>query len=167
MTGQRDDVERAFRGDGPLYEAMLAERARELAAPLAVEAAADMAVLSLAGRVARWALPLDRVARIDVLGPSTRVPDQPAAVLGLALLSGRRCLVADLEVLVGAASALSAEPAGHVVVLRGSALGLLVVRAEAVVFVPRPEAGTQALADGSLLLDVDGLAGRLGLGGGG
>ncbi|HTH15695.1 MAG TPA: chemotaxis protein CheW, partial [Magnetospirillum sp.] len=120
-----------------------------------------------AGRVARWALPLDRVARIDVLGPSTRVPDQPAAVLGLALLSGRRCLVADLEVLVGAASALSAEPAGHVVVLRGSALGLLVVRAEAVVFVPRPEAGTQALADGSLLLDVDGLAGRLGLGGGG
>lgn len=168
MSGRDDEVARAFRGEGPLFATMLAERARALAAPAVDEAGtAEMAVLTLKGRTGRWVLPLAAVARIDVLAPAVPVPDMPAAVLGLALLSGRRCLLADLDALVAGAPVRRADRPGHAVLLRGWALALAVERAEAVAMVPPPDEGRQMLADGSLLLDARGLAIRLGLGRGG
>lgn len=168
MSSAEDQIRLLFRGEGPLLQAMLAERARELAAEPQSDRLPDdeMAVLTLATESARWALPVAAVARVEPLCPCLILPDQPPAVLGLALLAGRRCLVADLAAMEGAAPRRPSSRSGHAVLLRDSPLALAVDRAETIRRVPRPLGGGHMLADGSLLLDAARLAMTLGRGGG-
>lgn len=166
MTGSDDPISRLFLGEGPLFQAMLAERARELAAdPLSDNPPEDrMAVLTLMAQGQSWALPVAAVMRVEPLGPCLMLPGQPPAVLGLALLAGRRCLVADLAALKLSLPPRAAARPGHAVLLRDHPLALAVDRAEAIRWLPRPQPGGHVLADGSLLLEAGHLGVELGAG---
>jgi chemotaxis signal transduction protein len=171
MSGGADDLSLAFLGQGPIFDAMLDERARELAQAPQPEPAAGtvVRVLTMSGAAGRWALPLDAVARVEPLARCLPLPGQPPVLLGLALLAGQRRLVADLDALAGGGAPRAPERAGHAVLLREGASGglhlaLAVDRAEAVMDVPRIAAG-QRLADGSVLLNPSRLVAALMRGG--
>lgn len=158
-------VERALRGEGPLFEAMLDERARELAVPpVAAEPAGLLSVLLLAGRAGRWALPLAEAARVEQMVPCTPLPRQPVAVMGLCLLAGRRCLMVDVDAALAGLPRRAADRPGHAVLLRRHPVALAADRAESIVALPPPEAGARVLADGSLLVAADQVVAALGNG---
>lgn len=159
-------VERALRGEGPLFEAMLADRARELAAPAAAPESPDMlAFLLMAGRAGRWALPLVEAARVEPLAQCMPMPHQHAAVLGLALLAGRRCLVVDVDAALAGISRRPGGRLGHAVLLRRHGVALAVERAEAIRRLAPAAAGRRVLAEGSMLVEADALVAALGRGG--
>lgn len=155
MADAADALHQAFAGRGPLVAAMLEERARELAEEEFDEDAAQagIQVLTCSGPAGRWALPATAVARVEPLGGVLVLPDRPPAVLGLALLGGRRCLVMDPEVVLAGVPCRPAGRPGHAVVLRDHALALAVDRAHEVLWLPRPDKGARVLADGSLLME--------------
>lgn len=165
-----DLVQRAFKGEGPLFEAMLDERARELAQLDEDEGRAEgevaLDVLMLNGVRGRWALPLAAVARVESLPRPLPVPDLPPALMGLVLLAGRRCLLADLDALAAeAAPPRPADRPGHAVLLRHLPLAFAVDRADAIASAAVPAAMTAGLrrallADGAVLLDVERLAAK-------
>ncbi|MCR6630859.1 MAG: chemotaxis protein CheW [Magnetospirillum sp.] len=167
MTAGEDDVRRALRGEGPIFLAMLEERARELAVPPEPEApeGAFIHVLRLVGAGGRWALPVRAVRRVEPLGRCLTLPDEPASVLGMALLAGRCCLVTDLDALLTGAAMRPPQRPGHAVLLREHDVALVVDWADAVLPLPHPGEGRQRLADGSRLLDVARLVAALTRGG--
>lgn len=168
-----DLIQQAFSGAGPLFEAMLDERARELAQPAENEGRAEgemvLDVLMLSGGQGRWALPLSAVGRVEALPRPLPVPDLPAALMGLALLAGRRCLLADLDALAADVPPRPVDRPGHAVLLRHLPLALAVDRVDAIASVAVPVAMTAGLrrgvlADGAVLLDVGRLAAKAKLG---
>lgn len=167
MTGSEDPIDRALRGEGPIHQAMLAERARELAIPPVADDSGEpgVLVLTLVGAAVRWALPLAAVQRVEPLGACLPLPAQPAAVLGLAMLAGRRCLVTDPDALAAAPRRPASRP-GHAVLLRDYPLALAVDRAEAVSRLPHLELGRRLLDDGARLIDADWVVMALRRGGG-
>lgn len=152
-----ETLRQAFEGHGPLVEAMLAERARALARPMVADdsAPSGLHLLRLQGASGSWAVPITAVARVESLPDWLPVPGQTAAVLGLALLGGRRCLLADAEVVVAAAPPRPRGRPGHAVLLRDHALAFAVDRADGVMCLPAPPAGRHLLADGSVLMMPD------------
>lgn len=154
MIAAGEAVRQAFEGRGPLVAEMLAQRARDLARPLAADepAAADAQVLRMTGTSGSWALPVASVTRIEPLAGWLPLPGQPPAVLGLALLAGRRCLLVDPEVVLAAAPSRPPCRPGHAVLLRDHALAVAVDRADSVLCLPRPELNHRLLADGSLMM---------------
>lgn len=169
MAAAGDALRQAFEGGGPLVAAMLAARARELAqAPAAEEEAQPrLQVVTLVGATGRWALPVGAATRVEPLGCVLAVPAPAPAVLGLTLLAGRRCLLIDPEVVLAGVPCRPCGRPGHAVLLRDHPLALAVDRAEAVVALPRPPAGTRVLTDGSLLMDPGRLVAAVTRGGGG
>lgn len=160
MSTNDDVILRAFQGEGPLFEAMLDERARELAQAPEGEGQAGLDVLILSGAQGRWALPLAAVARVETLPRPLAVPDLPAPLMGLTLLAGRRLLLADLDGLAAETAPRAVDRPGHAVLLRYLPLALAVDRAEAIASVAMPAvmaAGLRRglLADGAVLLDVE------------
>ncbi|MBC7951327.1 MAG: chemotaxis protein CheW [Rhodospirillaceae bacterium] len=163
MNPDGDVVLRAFKGEGPLFESMLDERARELAQAFEAEGEIGLDVLILIGAQGRWALPLAAVVRVETLPRPLPVPGLPAPLMGLTLLAGRRCLLADLDGLAAETAPRPADRPGHAVLLRHLPLALAVDRAEAIASVAVPAAMTAGLrrgllADGAVLLDVGRLA---------
>lgn len=167
-----DPVCRALAGEGPLFEAMLAERALNLAQEEDRGAGGTAReVLVMEGGRDHWAMELDSLDRVEPLVPPVWVPGQPAAVLGLALMAGERRLVVDLEALVTGAPPRPADRPGHAIGLRGSMVALAVERADGIACldVP-PNAGSAdlvwaVLPGGLVLLDSRALVLRV-LGGG-
>lgn len=138
-----------------MMEDVLIQRARELARPVGADgpAATDIQVLRMIGMAGAWAVPVAAVARIEPLAEWVPLPNRGGAVLGLALLAGRRCLVVDPEAVLSAAPPRRPGRPGHAVLLRDHPLALAVDRADAVLWLPPPPGG-HVLADGSLLMDV-------------
>ncbi|MGE5475904.1 MAG: chemotaxis protein CheW [Bacteroidales bacterium] len=164
-------LRQAFAGREQLVADMLAQRSRELARLSPEEGAASQGiqVLRLSGVSGVWALPVAAVARVEVLPVWVPLPMAPPAVLGLALVAGRRCLLADADTVLGAVPPRPPGRPGHVVVLRpghgGQPMALAIDRAEAVIWLPPPRPGCRVLADGSLLVDPNRLAGVIAGGG--
>lgn len=156
MATASQALQQAFEGQEARVAAMLAERARDLSAVPAPDepAAARVHVLSLRGQAGRWALPVVQAARVEPLAGCLPLPSPLPPVLGLALLNNRRCLLVDPEVVLAAVPCRPVSRPGHAVLLRGHAVALAVDRAEAVVWLPRPEPGARMLADGSQWVDV-------------
>lgn len=119
---------RALLGEGPLFEAMLDDRARVLAEPAhAVAGELRDAILELAGRMGRWALPLTAVARIEPLGPSTPIPGLHAPVMGLLEVAEGHYVLVDADGLAaGQAPVRPLDRPGHAVALRGGKVALAV-----------------------------------------
>ncbi|HLO78037.1 MAG TPA: chemotaxis protein CheW [Magnetospirillum sp.] len=157
MSTPNDLIAQALGGAGPLHQAMLRDRARELAqvAEAPIPAADGMPVLAMTSAGGRWSLPLAAVARIEPLAACVSVPGQPEAVLGLALLAGRRRLVVDPDAFMLASARRSPSRKGHAVLLRQYPLALAVDRADAIQRVADPQPGRRLLADGSRLIDAD------------
>ncbi len=164
MRADGDPIAQALKGEGPLFEQMLDERARELATSpdRPRKTGTTLAVLRLrGGGGARWAVPLAEVARVEELPRIVAVPSLGAGIMGLAIIAGRRCLVIDLDVLAAAAPPRAPTRPGHTVVLRRHGLALVADRADAIAELPPPKPDTMLLADGSVLLDVDRLAAKV------
>lgn len=128
-AGRSPDWEEALAGRGPLFEALLDERTHALAAPLDRPGdAAGGALLACASRLAgrRWGLQLEAVARVEPLPHCCRLPGRTGPVLGLALVAGRRCMVADLDALAGWAPPRVPGRSGHAVLLRAGPLAVVV-----------------------------------------
>ncbi len=160
-----EELVRALAGEGPLHQAILAERARELAAvPDPPRAGEMLALLVLRGTAGQWALPLEAVRRVEALENlhPLPLPDQPAPALGLVLLAGCRCLLVDADAHLTGAPRRAAGRPGHAVLLRDHALALAVERADAIRHLPPAAPGGQVLADGSVLIDVMRLAAAFG-----
>lgn len=165
-TEDGQDILRAFKGEGPLFESMLDERARELAQVTESQGDGGLEVLVLAGALGRWALPLAAVLRVEPLLRPLPVPDLPSPLMGLALLAGRRILLADLDALAAETAPRQPDRPSHAVLLRHLPLALVVDRAEAIASVAVPANMRQGvLADGIVLLDVDRLAAKAKVGG--
>lgn len=161
-----DEVLRAFKGEGPLFDSMLDERARELAQVDEGEGGTGLQVLILAGAVGRWALPLAPLLRVEPLPPALQVPDLLPPFMGLAVLAGRRVLLADLEAMVAETPPRQPDRPGHAVLLRHLPLALVVGWAEGIASVAVPaHLRRGVLADGTVLLDVDRLAAKARVGG--
>lgn len=165
---ERSAAVRALAGEGPLFEAMLDERARILAEPVpALRRESADRVLVMDGTAGQWALELTAVARVEPLGPCTPVPGWSAPVMGLTILAADRYLLLDVDGL--AANAASPRPLdrpGHAVALRGGKVALAVDRAVGIRRVP-PPAGPSGhlvrgvLEDGVVLLDAAVVAARV------
>ena len=118
------------KGDGSdVFEALLKARARRLAAPRGDAVAADDRLLALTVRIGaeRYALSLDGLSEVMILGKWTPIPGQPQYLLGVTNLRGEIRPVLDLHSLLG----LPAPEAGSrawVVFLKsgGSEVGLRV-----------------------------------------
>lgn len=161
-----EELAQAYRGEGPLFREILAARRRELARAADggdERPSGSRAVVVLCGRSGRWAVPLDEVARVDTLPRFMAAPLRGPPFLGLGLVAGRRCLLVDLEALATGAPLRPRERSGYALVLRGSALAMVVDRAEAVSWQVPPAAPVPAAgADGVVWLDGAWLKARLG-----
>lgn len=164
-------LRQAFAGREPLVADMLAQRARDLARLPPEDGAATrgIQVLRLSGASGVWALPVAAVARVEELPDWVPLPMAPPAVLGLALVAGRRCLLADADTVLAALPPRPPGRPGHAVVLRlgfgALPMALAIDRAEGVVWQPQPQPGCRVLADGSLLVDPNRLPGVIAGGG--
>lgn len=161
MTG--DPVRPAMEGEGPLFEAMLDERARLLAAPAGEPPPPGEPVLLCRGAAGRYALPLAAVRSVQELPGWTPVPGAPPGLLGLTLVMEERHLLADLDALVAAAPLRPCGRPGHAVLLRDIRLALAVDRGEAVAaLAAHPAPGRRFVEavgeDGTLLILPDQIA---------
>lgn len=151
------DLARAYDGEGPLYQAILEARTRELAAAGGEGGGPPQdgaAVLILRGQSGHWALPLAEVARVDPVPKLIPVPSRPPFLLGLGLMAGRRCLLADLEALAAGTPARPRDRPGHAVQLRDTALAVVADMAEMVTWAAVPKAPPpMVLADGAVWLN--------------
>lgn len=162
-----DPVAQAFRGEGPLFEAMLDDRTRRLAEPEVKQLIGAAPVLLCAGRVCRYALPLAAVRAVLPLPKIAEVPGVSPHILGLALLLGERHLVIDLARLGGEEPNEPVGQNGYAVALRDAPVALAV--AQALDIQSEPEtmpAATSNLVrgiarDGTLLLDTEKLIARV------
>lgn len=166
MKSAAENLEQAYRGEGALYEALLAERTRELAEPAQAGdplVRDDVPILRLRGRRgARWALPLSGVVRVEDVPAYVKMPGRELPVLGLCLMAGRRCLLADLENLMSGGTGWLSGQWGHAVLLRGHPVALAVERAESLDWVASaPASVPAALSDGAVWLDEKWLVARL------
>ncbi|MBC7906462.1 MAG: hypothetical protein H7Y60_06915, partial [Rhodospirillaceae bacterium] len=116
------------------------------------------------GALGRWAVPLAAVVRVEPLPHPLPVPDLLPPLMGLALLAGRRVLLADLDGLAAETAPRQPDRPGHAVLLRHFPLALVVDRAETIATVA-VHMRRGVLADGTVLLDVDRLAAKARVGG--
>lgn len=149
---------RALGGEGPLYEAMLDERARALAELPPVQDQFRDDVLEMAGQSGRWALVVAAVARVEALGPCTPVPGTVAPTMGLVPVGGDRYLLVDADALgAGQAPPRPLDRPGHAVALRGGKVALAVDHAlgirQAVLPAVSGRLVRAVLDDGLVLLD--------------
>ena len=107
-------------------DALLDERARQLATPRSVAAPAvtTRALVCAAGETL-YAVPLSEVARVSPYGGAARLPGAASAVLGVVSLSGAFFRVLELRSLVGAPAAGSGG--GYVVFFRNRSIALRLV----------------------------------------
>ncbi|MEI8395437.1 MAG: chemotaxis protein CheW [Rhodospirillaceae bacterium] len=152
---------------------ILTERTRRMA-KAAADRTTEKTVALLVCRVGteRYALPLAEVVEVATLGTLALPPRSPPALLGAMNLRGVIYRVFDLGRLIALEG--SAEPGGHVVILRsrGFPTGLRVDRAEGIVSLPgdrltRSDAAdcgnrfTENVVDGLLILDPNKIKDRI------
>jgi purine-binding chemotaxis protein CheW len=111
----------------------------------------------------RYGLPLSQVSQVLPGRPITAVPGAPAAVLGAIAVSGRVLSVLALARALGRSS-VTDSGAGHLVILRGSAVALAVDRVEGLASVAvsdpdRPASGDNFLDPAAAGLSTEAVSG--------
>lgn len=141
---------------------VLAERARELAQPPPPPRPPSVELLGFTRAGLRFAVPTAAVAEVLAMGPLTRLPAAPHALVGMRAVRGEVVAVADPSRLLDAPQAGPAPAEAAVVVLADpvAPLALLADTVDRVVTVERPPGEPQQplvaglTADGVPVLDV-------------
>lgn len=136
-------------------QALIEERTRALAQPIAPDRHRGVLLLVCAGRESLWAVPVAAVRRVEPLPPWTPIPGRTDAVLGLALVGGERAVVADLDALAAGLPPRTADRPGHAIALREGGVVLAVDRAMSVSALEIEDAPLSSLGRGIARAEFD------------